>query len=51
VITRVDGREAVEIEVYKEADANIVDMAQRVTARSTSSGPRLQSEYGADISG
>jgi len=32
-ITRVDGVEAVEIEVYKEADANIVAMAERVRAR------------------
>jgi HAE1 family hydrophobic/amphiphilic exporter-1 len=51
VITRVDGREAVEVEVYKEADANIVDMAGRVTAATvTTVRPRLQSEYGADIS-
>lgn len=50
VITRVDGREAVEVEVYKEADANIVDMAARVTAATvTAVQPRLQSEYGADI--
>ena len=32
VITRVDGHEAVEIEVYKEADANIVDMAPTLLA-------------------
>jgi HAE1 family hydrophobic/amphiphilic exporter-1 len=51
VITRVDGREAVEVEVYKEADANIVDMAGRVTTATVSAvRPRLQSEYGADIS-
>lgn len=50
VITRVDGREAVEIEVYKEADANIVDMAQRASERIDSTlGPRLQKEYGADL--
>ncbi|MBK7825822.1 efflux RND transporter permease subunit [Nannocystis sp.] len=50
VITRVDGREAVEVEVYKEADANIVDMARRVTAATVSAvRPRLQGEYGADI--
>ena len=50
VITRVDGREAVEVEVYKEADANIVDMAGRVTTATVKTvRPRLQSEYGADI--
>ena len=30
VITRIDGREAVEVAVYREADANLVDVAQRV---------------------
>lgn len=30
VITRVNGRESVEIEIYKEADANIVEIAHRV---------------------
>jgi HAE1 family hydrophobic/amphiphilic exporter-1 len=30
VITRVNGRESVEIEVYKEADANVVAVARRV---------------------
>lgn len=30
VITRVNGKESVEIEIYKEADANIVTVAQRV---------------------
>jgi HAE1 family hydrophobic/amphiphilic exporter-1 len=50
VITRVNGREAVEIEVYKEADANIVDMAKRVTdATLTAVKPRLEKEYGASI--
>jgi HAE1 family hydrophobic/amphiphilic exporter-1 len=50
VITRVNGREAVEIEVYKEADANIVDMAQRVTARIDEQlGPRLLKESGAEL--
>ncbi len=33
IITRIDGRESVEIEVYKEADANIVAVAQRVAHR------------------
>ncbi|MCB9704344.1 MAG: efflux RND transporter permease subunit [Myxococcales bacterium] len=50
VITRVDGREAVEIEVYKEADANIVEMAQRVSERlDTTLAARLKKEYGADL--
>ena len=30
IITRVNGRESVEIEIYKEADANIVAVAERV---------------------
>ncbi len=30
IITRVNGRESIEIEVYKEADANIVAVAERV---------------------
>ncbi|MFT5477755.1 MAG: HAE1 family hydrophobic/amphiphilic exporter-1, partial [Planctomycetota bacterium] len=33
VITRVDGAEAVEIAIYREAGANIVDVAQRVRER------------------
>src|SRR5690606_22104937 len=50
VITRVDGREAVEIEVYKEADANIVEMAKRVRrALEERVGPRILKEYGAEI--
>ena len=31
VITAVNGRESIELEVYKEADANIVEVARRVT--------------------
>lgn len=31
VISHLDGAEAVEIEVFKEADANIVDVAEKVT--------------------
>lgn len=50
VITRVDGREAVEIEVYKEADANIVEMAARVRERlETRLGPRLEQQHEASI--
>ncbi len=50
VITRVDGREAVEVEVYKEADANIVEMAHAVRAKLASKvEPRLERQYGAVI--
>ncbi|MCA9715069.1 MAG: efflux RND transporter permease subunit, partial [Myxococcales bacterium] len=50
VITRVNGDEAVEIEVYKEADANIVDMAAKVTARlGEQVRPRIEREYGARL--
>ncbi len=40
-ITHVDGRESVEIAVYKEGDANIVDLADRVKAHIGSMGGRL----------
>ena len=30
IITRIDGKESVEIEIYKEADANIVAVAKRI---------------------
>jgi HAE1 family hydrophobic/amphiphilic exporter-1 len=30
IITRVNGKESVELEIYKEADANIVEVAKRV---------------------
>jgi len=33
IITRTDGRESVQIEIFKEADANIVDLAHRVKER------------------
>jgi len=33
VITRIDGRESVELQVFKEADANIVELARRVRDR------------------
>jgi HAE1 family hydrophobic/amphiphilic exporter-1 len=33
IITRIDGKESVEIEVYKEADANVVSVAERVKNR------------------
>ncbi len=50
VITRVGGREAVEIEVYKEADANIVEMAKKVAQRVESVvSPRMEKEYEARV--
>jgi len=50
VITRVGGREAVEIEVYKEADANIVEMAKKVAQRVESTvAPRMEKEYEARV--
>ncbi|NOX89558.1 MAG: efflux RND transporter permease subunit [Calditrichaeota bacterium] len=33
IITRIGGKESVEIEIYKEADANIVEVARRVKER------------------
>ena len=33
ILTRVNGRESVELEIYKEADANIVAVAQAVRDR------------------
>ncbi|MCH9007015.1 efflux RND transporter permease subunit [candidate division KSB1 bacterium] len=33
IITRLDNRESVDIEIFKEADANIVEVAQRVKDR------------------
>ncbi|HES59946.1 MAG TPA: efflux RND transporter permease subunit, partial [Caldithrix sp.] len=33
IITRIEGRESVEIEIFKEADANIVAVAERVNHR------------------
>jgi HAE1 family hydrophobic/amphiphilic exporter-1 len=33
IVTRTDGRESVQVEVFKEADANIVALAQRVKER------------------
>lgn len=50
VITRVDGEESVEIEIYKEADANIVEMATLV--RETLDArvrPTLDKQYDVDI--
>lgn len=33
IITRIKGQESVDVEIYKEADANIVDVAKRVKSR------------------
>lgn len=33
IITRINGKESVELEIYKEADANVVAVAQRVKDR------------------
>ncbi len=50
VITRRSGAEAVELEVYKEADANIVEMAARVRERLEDKvSPRLEKDYGAKL--
>jgi HAE1 family hydrophobic/amphiphilic exporter-1 len=50
VITRVDGVEAVEVEVYKEADANIVEMAALVRERIEKRvAPRLEQQHEASI--
>ena len=50
VITRVNGSEAVEVEVYKEADANIVEMASRVRERLDGRlEERLQQQYDASV--
>ena len=43
IITRVSGKESVEIEIYKEGDANIVAVAERV--RNTLFGLPEQREY------
>jgi len=39
IVTRTDGRESVQIEVFKEADANIVALARRVKERLGSFDP------------
>ena len=43
IITRVNGRESVEIEIYKEGDANVVAVAERV--RNALFGSPAQREY------
>ncbi|MFH1568752.1 MAG: efflux RND transporter permease subunit [Gemmatimonadota bacterium] len=43
IITRMNGRESVELEIYKEADANIVAVARAVTGRLF--GLPVQREY------
>ena len=50
VATHIDGKDAIEIEIYKEADANIVDMATRTRERIASKvGPRLSKEFDATL--
>lgn len=46
IITRVNGRESVEIEIYKEGDANVVAVAERV--RNALFGSPEQREYAAE---
>jgi len=46
VLTRLDGEEAVLVEVFKEADANIVDVARRVKLALNGSG--VPEEYGGE---
>ena len=41
-ITRVNGRESVELAIYKEGDANTVQVAQRVTQRMSAMQQRLE---------
>lgn len=49
-ITRIDGVEGVEIEVYKEADANIVAMSDRVRERLKGKiEPEMKKQYGAEV--
>lgn len=43
VLSRIDGREAVELEIYKSADANIVQVSQILKKRLMGEG---ESEYG-----
>jgi multidrug efflux pump subunit AcrB len=47
ILTRVNGRESVELEIYKEADANIVAVAQAV--RDRLSGTSKQQAYVAQL--
>jgi len=50
VITRVDGLEAVEVEIYKEAEANIVAMADAVRKIVLDEvAPELSTQYGVRI--
>ncbi|MBL4687957.1 MAG: efflux RND transporter permease subunit [Nannocystaceae bacterium] len=49
-ITRIDGAEGVEIEVYKEADANIVAMSSRVRGQlDRKIAPEMKKQYGATV--
>ncbi len=44
-ITRVNGNEAIEIAIYKEGDANTVEVAQRVKAQLEAMEKQLPSQY------
>jgi len=44
VVSHLDGVEAVELEVYKEADANVVEVANAVKARLLGSGNKMSPE-------
>ena len=45
VVTRFNGNEGVEIAIYKEGDANAVDVAQKVAARLREVNQNLPSDY------
>ena len=47
ILTRTDGAESVQLDVYKEADANMVALADRVRARVGEAGPRTGTGQGA----
>jgi multidrug efflux pump subunit AcrB len=47
IITRIDGQESVEIEIFKEADANIVAVAERV--KNIIFGTKEQQDFAAEL--
>ncbi len=49
VITRVQGREAVELQIYKEGDANAVQVAKRLRERLEQWGRKLPEGYGLNV--
>lgn len=48
MVTRTDGGESVQIDIFKEADANIVAVAERVRAALAGSGQASEQEEGND---